>query len=333
MGIMQEKPLRKMDKPAGAPVDEGGDGEPWVDILPEVLPGRIRPSLSARRLGNWSLVLEARGIGHRLQWEKNGWHLKVSGADMPAALTEIRLYERENRGWPPVVEEVPLAGNTLSTLSVLILLGVFYNITRLDLGSFGRHAVDWMAAGDADAGKILDGQWWRLATSLTLHTGYQHLFANLLIGGFFVVRLCGEIGAGPGWCLLLLSGVLGNLFNALLQPPWHQSVGASTAIFGAVGALAALSVLRNRGGLLKRWPLPLAAGVALLGLLGTGGNNTDLGAHLFGFGSGLFLGGGAGLWLERFGRPRTSVCRLLAFGAALAPVLAWVRALFAAGNF
>jgi rhomboid protease GluP len=329
---MEEKPLRMIEEPGGPP-DSEDSWEPWVDILPAVLAGKLRPTISARRLGNWALVQEARGIAHRLRFEETGWRLRVPFVDMPAALTEIRLYEKENREWPPVIPDVPLAENTLSTLSVLLLLAVFFNLTRLDLSSFGLRAVDWMVVGNADAGRILDGEWWRLVTSLTLHTGYPHLLGNLLIGGFFVVRLCSEIGSGPGWCLLLLSGILGNFFNALIQPSWHESVGASTAIFGAVGALAALSVLRNRRVLLKKWLLPLAAGAALLGLLGTGGEHTDLGAHLFGFAAGIFLGGGTGLWLERFGRPGPALRSLLAFGAALTPLLAWVRALFAAGVF
>ena len=60
-----------------------------------------------------------------------------------------------------------------------------------------------------------------------------------------IVSLCRELGSGLAWSLLLGSGVLGNLANACLQLPDHRSVGASTVVFGAVGILAALNLLRN----------------------------------------------------------------------------------------
>ena len=49
----------------------------------------------------------------------------------------------------------------------------------------------------------------------------------------------------------------------------------------------------------RRWYLPLAAALALLALLGSGGENTDLGAHLLGFATGILLGLPAGRLLGR----------------------------------
>ena len=86
----------------------------------------------------------------------------------------------------------------------------------------------------------------RLVTALTLHADWQHLLGNLLIGGIFISRLCRDLRSGPAWLLLLASGALGNLANAWLQNPAHRAVGASTAIFGAVGMLATISMVRSR---------------------------------------------------------------------------------------
>jgi drug/metabolite transporter (DMT)-like permease len=41
-----------------------------------------------------------------------------------------------------------------------------------------------------------------------------------------------------GWLLILLTGVFGNLVNASLQLPGHIAIGASTAVFGAIGLIA-----------------------------------------------------------------------------------------------
>jgi membrane associated rhomboid family serine protease len=69
------------------------------------------------------------------------------------------------------------------------------------------------------------------------------------------------------------------------------SVGASTAIFGAVGVLAALGVGRHRRlGLAGRRALtPIAAGLALLAMLGTS-ERADLSGHIFGLLAGILLG-------------------------------------------
>lgn len=254
----------------------------WTQ-LPEVLHQK-RARLAA-------LVLEARGIPCRLLRSGHGWQLSVPAAEQEKARHELFLYQQENRNWPASKPTVlPQHQNTLVTLSVLGLIAIFYNLTLLPVNGFGHAPIDWVQLGNADAGKILQGQWWRTITALTLHADGLHLLGNLVIGGFFVDRLCREIGAGTGWALVLVSGALGNYLNAILQPTWHQAVGASTAVFGAVGILAVRSALLHRRQLPHQWFLPIAAAIALLGMLGSGGERTDLGAHLLGFLAGLCLG-------------------------------------------
>jgi hypothetical protein len=74
------------------------------------------------------------------------------------------------------------------------------------------------------------------------------------------------LGSGLAWLAILLAGALGNALNALVQSPKHTAIGASTAIFGALGILSGYMrrsrVVPWRGGL-RRWA-PLAGGVMLL---------------------------------------------------------------------
>src|ERR1700678_3739961 len=83
----------------------------------------------------------------------------------------------------------------------------------------------------------------------------------------------------------------------------HQSIGASTAIFGAIGLLAATELVlhrkRSRGWL--DVAAPIVGGFALLGALGSGSGDgrTDLGAHLFGFLSGVIIGLGVAFPMRR----------------------------------
>jgi membrane associated rhomboid family serine protease len=285
-------------------------------------------ALEERDAQIWALVLQARSIPYYLETDDRSWQLLVPAGRLTAAVHELHLYEEENRSWPPPSPAArPLTENTLATLSVLVLLATFYNITRLDFSLPGTSSPDWMDLGNANPSQIKDGEWWRLVTALTLHANWLHLFSNLSIGGIFIVSLCRELGSGLAWSLILGSGVLGNLVNALVQPQDHRSVGASTAVFGAVGILAALSMVRYRNRARKRWLLPAAAALALLALLGTEGEHTDLGAHLFGFVSGLGLGLGAEYLVEGYGRPTRRLNKLLATAGILVVVWAWWCAL------
>ena len=135
-------------------------------------------------------------------------------------------------------------------------------------------------------------------------------------------------GTGPQLfsVLLLVSGALGNWLAAAWHGYAYASVGASTALFGAIGALAATEVVR-RGRQRRRraqvW-LPLAAGLGLLAMLGTG-KGSDFAAHLTGLVSGAAAGALAA-WLAP--RPPGTAVQVGAGALALAVVAgAWALAL------
>jgi rhomboid protease GluP len=306
----------------------GPHDEAWVEVTPGLNREMVAAPASRGRVQLWALVLDARFVPCRLEHDAGGWRLLVPAGYRDAACKELRLFEEENRNWPPEDPPAhPLAENTLATLSVLILLATFHNLTQLDVTLFPFSQPDWVGLGNAQATRILDGEWWRTVTALTLHADSLHLVSNLAIGGIFGIFLCRELGSGLAWSLLLGAGALGNLANAYAQSPGHSSVGASTAVFGAVGILAALSLVRHRQQLRRRWPLPAASALALLALLGTEGKNTDLGAHLFGFLFGIGLGLLTGYLLARYGRPGRSLNALLALFSAVVVVAAWWAAL------
>ena len=263
----------------------------WVAIPAELKPGLARQGVSKRQLRQWTLVLQSRQIPCRTEKDEKGFQLLVPAHQFQQACRELIEYEQENKNWPPPPPpDQKFHENTASTIWVLILLALFHNLTAHHANPFGQAPIDWLALGNAYTEKILNGEWWRLITALTLHSGPIHLAGNIVAGGIFIVRLCWILGSGIAWLLVLTSGMLGNLLNCLVQSPTHQSIGASTAVFGAVGLLATINTLRYRQSLWRRWPLPVAAALGLLALLGTGGENTDIGAHLFGFFSGVALG-------------------------------------------
>ncbi|GAB4364939.1 MAG: hypothetical protein Kow00121_01050 [Elainellaceae cyanobacterium] len=96
---------------------------------------------------------------------------------------------------------------------------------------------------------VVAGEWWRLLSAIFLHYGVVHIFANML--GLYVLGLLVEAILGSGKFLLLyfFSGIGSMVAIAvlalLLQVPGLIGVGASGAIMGLLGAMAAI--------LLKGW--------------------------------------------------------------------------------
>lgn len=300
----------------------------WVPIPPELEMGLSRQRLSKKRLKQWILVLQSRQIPCRAEKNSEGAQLFVPAERFQAACRELRQYEKENHNWPPPPPPAQnLHENTTSTIWVLIILVLFHNITVHNLNIFAHVSLDWFTSGNAYGAKILTGEWWRLITALTLHSGSLHLTGNIIVGGIFIVRLCWILGSGFAWSLVLLSGFLGNLLNTLIQSPDHRSIGASTAVFGAVGLLATINMLHYRQSLWRRWPLPVAAALGLLALLGTGGENTDIGAHLLGFFSGLVLGTASHHFFIKRHLLKQSLNRVLAALTVTMIFLAWSLAL------
>jgi membrane associated rhomboid family serine protease len=284
--------------------------------------------LTRQQARTGALVLDSRSIPCCIEATGADWHLLVPEYHQESACRELQLYEEANRNWPPPLPaRRQLVENTLPTISVLLFLATFHNLTLIGFSLPDRGIIDLHEIGAAHAADIRSGLWWQCVTALTLHADLTHLLSNLTIGGFFIFLLCRELGSGLAWGLLLASGTVGNLLNAWVQSPAHRSVGASTAVFGAVGILAAVSMARDHHPLSRRWFVPVAAGLALLALLGTEGKNTDLGAHLFGFCAGLLCGVVAEFLMGKYGRPGGLLNFLLALLSGVVVAAAWWAAI------
>jgi membrane associated rhomboid family serine protease len=285
----------------------------------------LRVARRRRRAEEWALVLAAEGLAAKVSRGPSGFVLGVAPEDADRALAAIEAYERENPASPssretsqPPADPAPLR----VALGVSGALLAFFALTG------PRDPVSpWFERGSAHAERILAGEIWRTVTSLTLHADLGHVAANAIIGALFLTAVCRALGPGLGCALVLLAGATGNLANALFRGPLHDSVGASTAVFGAVGLLGGLGVgRRHRGGMRGRraW-VSVAAALGLLAMLGTAGERVDLWAHFFG----LALGGllGIPIGFAAHCRPAAGLQWLIG-GAALATLLTcWALAL------
>ncbi|RJX19470.1 MAG: rhomboid family intramembrane serine protease [Desulfobulbus sp.] len=233
-----------------------------------------------------SLVLSAVGIRHTVKMRS--LELRVPAEFAERARHHLDSYFEENRSWPerpPPAQKLGYSGNP-PTLLMIGGLAVFYLVT----GPW-QDDVSWFARGAIDSRLILEqGEWWRLITALTLHADQVHLLGNCIIGGFIVHLLNRTVGYGLAALLLLLCGALGNFLNIAIRDTAHLSVGFSTAVFAGIGLLSGLQVLAGPLTRLRNLLVPIGAGAGLLAMLGTEGERTDLGAHLFGFLCGLVFG-------------------------------------------
>lgn len=253
-------------------------------------PTIIGPVSTTRQLRDWSLVLSSMDIGHAVREAHPGFVILVSPLDHARAVEAIRLYEAENRNWPPPkTRELLPHARSLAAPFVMALFVLFFAVTGP-----ASDTSRWFERGTAVSELILHGQIWRAVTGLTLHADTVHVLGNALSGTIFLSALNRRLGDGRGPFAFVLGGTLGNLFNALWYRMGHASIGASTAVFAAVGVLAATQVSvdrRNEKGP-RRWierVAPIVGGIALLGMLGAS-PHTDLLAHLFGLIAGLALG-------------------------------------------
>ena len=269
-------------------------------------------------------MLRAVGIASVIDFEAEQYLLRVEGIDAAQALRHLRLYETETRRAPPQPAPPQPYPNAISgcLIYALVLLIVGYAVAN------GLWRLDAFELGELNAGRVQSGQWWRAWTALTLHLDGAHLASNLAAGVWFGYLAARQIGTGIAWLLIVSGAALANLIEALLGPATHRAVGASTAVFTALGLLAA-HAWRTRFHLPQRWALrwaPLVGGAVLLGWLGTAGEGTDIVAHALGFVVGAVLG--AGVALPKFERALRRVPQWLPGVAALGSIaIAWACAL------
>jgi rhomboid protease GluP len=250
-----------------------------------------------------AFVLTAVGLPHALAQSPEGFSLLVAPEYLDQARDHLLLYQQERRRPPPRAIVAPVRHYAYawvgSLLYALVLLGVAAAI------SFGWGRLDAFEAGSLNAGLVRQGQWWRAWTSLTLHLDAAHIAANLGAGAWFGYLAGRLLGPGTAWALVVLGAGAANWIESLLAAADHRSVGASTAVFTALGLLAAYT-WRERHSMALRPAQrygPLFAGVILLGWLGTSGEHTDVMAHLLGFAVGGALGALiAGARLQRLWR-------------------------------
>lgn len=323
----------------------GGDGDGHGDGPGDAGWTAIGPYGSDRTLKEAALVLTSMTISHHATHGVGGGYLLVRDADYDRARAHLDRYEEENRNFPPRrrSERARYIGPPLVTLAFVVLVA-FAWITGPVAQPNGR----WFGEGASVASLVLSSEPFRAVTALTLHADGAHVLSNLVSGAIFGRAVERRFGPGAAMFAIVAAGALGNVANAMFYASLgleHRSIGASTAVFGAVGLLATSQLIlghsqtaASRAGsdtIGRNWTeylAPLIGGAALLGALGSG-PTTDIGAHAFGLLAGFVVAVPIALgirrWHKAFVWKRPQILTQVALGtAALAIVGAsWAAAL------
>ncbi len=256
----------------------------------------LGPFATERSLREAALVLTSVSVPHAVSWGGGGGVLLVRDADYDRARSNLDRYEEENRDFPPrrVVERPRYGGIPWLALAFLGLVAFFF-VT----GPVAKPHGPFFREGSSVAELVLSSEPFRAVTALTLHADTGHVLGNLLSGAIFGRAVERRVGPGSAALAITVSGGLGNVMNAGFYSSLgeaHASIGASTAVFGAVGMLATTQLMLGGTTILtpksgRHWTeyaSPMVGALALLGTLGSS-PSSDIWAHAFGLVAGIFV--------------------------------------------
>jgi membrane associated rhomboid family serine protease len=138
---------------------------------------------------------------------------------------------------PRSLQNRPVVTQALIAVNVAVFVSGILLVTVPSIG-------DISLRGELDGPAVADGEWWRLITSGFLHAGVLHLVLNMMVLWFLGSQV--EVALGRlRYAIVYFGSLLGGSLGALLLNPFGTAVGASGAIFGIMGAAAALLVRRG----------------------------------------------------------------------------------------
>jgi rhomboid protease GluP len=273
--------------------DTSDQAEDWAIVHH----GRNRQECSDKALVLHSLSIPC----NILSTDSERYALAVPSSYAEKARFEIWEYEQENK--PAKFVSTTIKPDYERAIPgvigyILVVVAIAWASGASVFGS------DWLAAGRIDGSLIREGEWWRVFTALTLHGSLKHLLGNIVFGALFGLLAGGLLGPGIAWLGIVIAAAAANTVNVFLLDATHRSIGASTAVFAALGMLSGF-VWRAKLMAQERWAWrlgPIVGGLALLAYTGTGDENTDVGAHLVGFvcgfGSGIIMSAWSGIRVQ-----------------------------------
>jgi len=137
----------------------------------------------------------------------------------------------------------PMGENKATAILLLLNIIVFLFMTFGGLNIISPTPQELLEIGGNRRLEVMNGEYWRLFTSMFIHGGLLHLFMNLVGLGLGSSLLENLLGSVKLILVYLICGILASIASIY----WHEntvSVGASGAIFGLYGLILAFTVFK-----------------------------------------------------------------------------------------
>jgi rhomboid protease GluP len=194
-------------------------------------------------------------------------------------------------------------GKPIFTYLLLIINVILFFLVENSGGSTNTfHLIEWGAKFNP---YIMEGEWWRIVSSMFLHIGYLHIIMNMLALYYLGVTVEKMYGSMKFLLIYMLGGIIGGLTSFAFNT--SVAAGASGAIFGLFGALLFFGVM-NRKLFFQTMGSNLLFIIGLNILLGLNVPSIDMEAHLGGLVGGFVASG-----IVQMPKKKLIFARLLSF--------------------
>lgn len=189
-------------------------------------------------------------------------------------------------------------GNIFVLLPPLMMIGWGLYMISNGYNPFGSNDLLYDQSGACTPDSLLvDGEWWRIFTSMFVHRDFMHIFGNIMGYALGVFALSNSLYGRDIALVFLISGALSIGFAVL----YSQScvIGASGGVFGLYGAVLSLSIgnllfgKRRSDGLIL-WSFVIFI-VLAINIVTSFRSDVSMSGHLSGLVSGAIV-----VWLFRF---------------------------------
>ena len=189
-------------------------------------------------------------------------------------------------------------GNFLLLLPPLLMIGwgLYMIFNGYTLNGSNNELFDEVGACTPDS-LLLEGEWWRVFTSMFVHRDFMHIFGNIMGYALGVFALSNSLYGRDIALVFLISGALSIGFAVLYSQ--SSVIGASGGVFGLYGAVLSLSIgnllfgKRRSDGLIL-WSFVILI-VLAINIVTSFRSDVSMSGHLSGLVSGAIF-----VWLFRF---------------------------------
>ncbi|WDF83585.1 rhomboid family intramembrane serine protease [Lacticaseibacillus pabuli] len=185
------------------------------------------------------------------------------------------------------LRDQPIVTYALLVICVLVFLGE-------QLAGGSQTSAVLVGFGARFAPLVYDGEWWRLFTAMFLHIGWMHLLMNM-----FTLYILGRLSEGifGHWRFLviyLISGLGGNFAGLLFDNQNVLAAGASTALFGLLGAFLMIGDSFRDNPAIKAMTRQFLVLIGINLLFDITQSGIDIAGHLGGLIAGFLIAGVVG---------------------------------------